>query len=105
MDPGEGVRHSASRRFAEQESIAQGVAQRVIDLVVEVLDVNALIARIDLNVVLARVELNSLLHRADLNEVRDQVDLNQVLDRWIWISSWPGSTSTRSLAASISGRW
>ena len=41
------------------ESIAQGVAQRVIDLVVESLDLNALIAQIDLNVVLARVESTS----------------------------------------------
>jgi hypothetical protein len=63
------------------ESIAQAVAQRVIDLVVDALDVNALIARIDLNVVLGRVELNSLLQRVDLNEVVDQIDLNEVLDR------------------------
>src|SRR5580700_7037281 len=82
MDPGERVRRSASRRFAEQlESMAQGVAQRVIDLVVEALDVNVLIARIDLNVVLARVDLNQVLDRVDLNEVLDRVDLNEVLDR------------------------
>ena len=35
------------------ESIAQAVAERVIDLVVEALDMDALTARIDLNVVLA----------------------------------------------------
>jgi hypothetical protein len=82
VDPGERFRHSAAKRFAEQmESIAQGIAQRVIDLVVDALDVNTLIARIDLNVVLARVELNSLLQRVNLNEVVNQVDLNEVLDQ------------------------
>jgi hypothetical protein len=82
VDPGERFRHSAAGRLAEQmESIAQGVAQRVIDLVVDALDVNTLIARIDLNVVLARVELNSVLQRVNLNEVVKQVDLNEVLDR------------------------
>ena len=76
------MRRSASRRLAEQmESIAQGVAQRVIDLVVEALDVNALITRIDLNVVLARVDLNQVIDRVDLNQVIDRVDLNQVIDR------------------------
>jgi hypothetical protein len=76
------VRHSATRRFAEQmESIAQGVAQRVIDLVLEALDLNALIARIDLNVVLGRVNLNQVIDRVDLNDVIDRVDLNEVLDR------------------------
>jgi len=82
VDPGERWRRSASRRFAEQiESMAQGVAQRVIDLVVDSLDMNALIARIDLNAVLARVNLNILLGRVDLNQELDRVDLNQVLDR------------------------
>jgi hypothetical protein len=82
VDPGERVRYSATRRFAGQmESLAQGVAQRVIDLVLEALDLNALIARIDLNVVLGRVNLNQVIDRVDLNEVIDRVDLNEVIDR------------------------
>jgi hypothetical protein len=80
--PGDGFRRSAVKRLADQmESIAQGVAQRVIDLVVEALDMNALIARIDLNIVLARVDLNEVVARIDLNEVVDRIDLNQVVDR------------------------
>jgi UDP-N-acetylglucosamine 2-epimerase len=63
------------------ESIAQGVAQRVIDLVVESLDMNALIAQIDLNAVLARVDLNEVVDRIDLNEVVDRVDMNKLLAR------------------------
>jgi hypothetical protein len=82
VGPNERVRSSASRRFAGQmESIVQGVAQRAIELVVEALDVNALLARMDLNAVLVRVELNGLLDRVDLNQVLDRVDINQVLDR------------------------
>jgi len=81
MDLNDWAKRSRSRRFAEHvESIAQAVAERVIGLAVELLDVNALIARIDLNVVLGRVELNSLLNRVDLNEVLNHVDLNQVLE-------------------------
>jgi len=82
MDPGERLGQSASRRFAGQiELIAQGVAQRVIDLVVESLDVNALLARIDLNALLARVDLNQELGRVDLNQVLGQVDLNELMAR------------------------
>jgi hypothetical protein len=77
-----GVRCLTSRRFAEQvESMAQGIAQRVIDLVVDSVDLNALIARIDLNAVLARVNLNVVLARVNLNEVLDEIDLNEALDR------------------------
>jgi hypothetical protein len=82
VGPDERVRSSASRRFAgPMESIVQGVAQRAIELVVEALDVNALLARMDLNAVLVRVELNGLLGRVDLNQLLDRVDINQVLDR------------------------
>jgi hypothetical protein len=80
--PGDGFRRATVRRLTDQmESIAQGVAQRVIDLVVEALDMNALIARIDLNIVLARVDLNEVVDRIDLNEIIDRIDLNQVVDR------------------------
>lgn len=82
VDQGERVRRPTGRRFAAQvESIAQGVAQRVIELVVDALDVNALIDRINLNAVLSRVELNDLLSRVDLNQVLEQVDVNQIVDR------------------------
>ena len=81
VDLNDRVRRSGSRRFAEHvESLAQAVAQRVIDLAVDLLDVNALIARVDLNFVLGRIELNSLLQRVNLNEVLTHVDLNQVLE-------------------------
>ena len=63
------------------ESIAQGVAERVIDLVVEALDMNALIARIDLNIVLARVDLNQIVDRLDVNKLMARVDINQIVGR------------------------
>ena len=82
VDPNGRVKSSASRRFAGQmEQLVQGVAQRALELVVEVLDVNTLLARIDLNAVLVRVELNDLLDRVDINQVLDGVDINRVLDR------------------------
>ena len=63
------------------ESIAQGVAQRVIDLVVESLDLNALIAQIELNAVLARVDLNEVVDRIDLNQIVDRLDVNKLMAR------------------------
>ena len=48
MDLNDWAKRSRSRRFAEHvESIAQAVAERVVGLAVELLDVNALIALVD----------------------------------------------------------
>ncbi|MBV9207570.1 MAG: hypothetical protein JO037_19710 [Actinobacteria bacterium] len=63
------------------ETIAQGVAQRVIELVLEALDVNALLDRIDINAVLSRTDLNAALARVDINQVLDRLDMDRLIDR------------------------
>lgn len=63
------------------ETIAQQVTERVVDLLVNALDVNELASRIDLNALLSRVDLNALLKQVDLNALLSQVDVNAVLAR------------------------
>jgi hypothetical protein len=73
---------SAGRRLTDPaEVIAQQVTERVLDLVLNALDVNELAARIDLNVMLGRVDLNALLTKVDLNAFLTKVDLNGLLDQ------------------------
>jgi hypothetical protein len=90
VDPVERVR-SASRRFAEPvESVTQTVARRATELVVETLDVNALLDRTDLNRLLDQIDVNRLLDRVDVDELiaridmaalLRQVDVNEIADR------------------------
>jgi hypothetical protein len=63
------------------EALAQRVAERVVDLVLQVVDVNALLAQVDVNALLARVDVAALLKRVDLNAVLAQVDIRALLDR------------------------
>lgn len=83
---------SAGRRMSDPlEALAQRVAERVVDLVVHALDVNALVQRIDLNALLDRIDLddyvlrkidvNALLARVDVAAVLERTDLNDVLRR------------------------
>lgn len=90
VDPVERAR-SAGRRFAEPvESLAQTVARRATELVLEAVDVNALLDRTDLNKILDQIDVNRLLERVDVNKLItevdvmaliDQVDVNEVADR------------------------
>lgn len=90
VDPVERVR-SASRRLAEPvDSMAQTVARRATELVVEALDLNALLDRtdlnrlldqIDVNRVLDRVDVDRLIERLDMQAVLNQVDVNELADR------------------------
>ena len=63
------------------EAMAQRVAERVVDLVLQVVDVNAVLAQVDVNALLARVNVAALLERVDLNAVLAQVDIGALLDR------------------------
>jgi hypothetical protein len=90
VDPVERMR-SAGRRLAEPvESLAQTVARRAIELVVEALDVNALLDQTDLNKILDQIDVNRVLDRVDVDKLitkvdvsalLDQVDVNEIADR------------------------
>ena len=80
-DPVERVR-SASRRFAEPiESMAETAARRAIELVVEALDVNALLDRTDVNRLLDHIDVNRVLEHVDVNRLLDQVDVDRLVAR------------------------
>jgi hypothetical protein len=71
----------AARRLAEPvESVAQIVAQRAIELVVEAVDVNALLAGIDLNKLLDQIDVNRVLDRVDVDKLMTRVDLMAVVN-------------------------
>jgi hypothetical protein len=81
VDPVERVR-SASRRFAEpMDSMAQTVARRATELVVESLDVNALLDRTDLNRLLDQIDVNRLLERVDVDKLVERLDMQAVLNQ------------------------
>jgi hypothetical protein len=72
------------------ERLAQGVAERVVSLVVSALDLDALLARVDLNAlldrvdvarVMDRVDVDALLARVDIEGLIGRVDLDALLDR------------------------
>ena len=81
MDPLDRLRSAGKRVTDPLETLSQRVAERVVDLVVQALDVNALMRRVDLNAVLDQVDINKLLSRVDMSALIDQVDVNEVLAR------------------------
>jgi hypothetical protein len=73
---------SAGKRMAPPaEALAQRVAERALDLVVQALDVNALIERVDLNAVIDQVDTNEILEKVDMPALVERVDINEILSR------------------------
>ena len=81
MGPQDGSRSARKGVAASAELVAQRLAERVIDIVVQAVDINALLKQVDLNALLKQVDLNELLEQVDVNAVLDRVDINDVVAR------------------------
>jgi hypothetical protein len=81
MEPLERLRTAGKRVTDPLESLAQRVAEHVIALVIDSLDVNQLLAQVDLNALLDQVDVARLLDRVDLTALIDRVDVNALIQR------------------------
>lgn len=61
--------------------MTQTVARRATEIVVDALDVNALLAKTDLNKVLGQIDVNRLLDRVDMDKLIARVDVDALLSR------------------------
>jgi hypothetical protein len=53
----------------------------VVELVLQVVDLNAVLAQVDVNALLARVDVPAVLDKVDLNAVLARIDIGAILDR------------------------
>jgi hypothetical protein len=73
---------SAGKRVTDPaEALAQQVTERVLDLVIDALDVNELVARVDVNALVGRVDIDAILSRVDLDALLGRVDVNDLVQR------------------------
>jgi hypothetical protein len=81
VDPLDRLRDAGRRVTDPFEALAQRVAERVLDLVVSALDMNALLDRVDVDALVGRVDVNGLLDRVNVPALLDRADVNEILDR------------------------
>jgi hypothetical protein len=75
------------------ERLAQVVAERVVALVVDALDLDALLARVDVEALLDRVDINALLGRVDVDALLARIDVEELVAR-IDMASTVADTAT-----------
>jgi hypothetical protein len=81
VNPRDRLRAAGRRVTDPAEALAQEVTERVVDLLLNALDVNELATRIDLNAVLGRVDVDAILKKVDVDALLDRVDVDALLDR------------------------
>jgi hypothetical protein len=95
MNPSAGRSHGQGVRMADlPDRIAQAVAERAVALVVDALDVNALLAKVDVDELLAGVDVSAVVERIDADELLARIDIEQLLARIDLASTMAATAST-----------
>ncbi len=63
------------------EQLAQAVAERVVTIVMDAIDIDALLARVDVDALLKRVDVDGVVNRVDVDALIDRVDVEKIIDR------------------------
>jgi hypothetical protein len=63
------------------EQLAQVVAERVVSMVMDAIDIDALLERIDVDALVSRVDVDSVVSRVDVDRLIDRVDVEKIVER------------------------
>jgi hypothetical protein len=63
------------------EQLAQALAERLVPLIVDAIDIDALLDRVDIEKLIERVDMNKVIDQVDLDKVIQKVDMQKVIDR------------------------
>ncbi len=63
------------------EQLAQAMADRVVNLVLEAIDIDALLDRIDVDAIVSRVDVDKLIDRVDVEKIVERVDVEKIVER------------------------
>jgi hypothetical protein len=63
------------------EQLAQALAERIVPLVIDAIDINAILDRIDVDKLIDRVDVDKVISRVDIEKVVERVDIEKLVQR------------------------
>jgi uncharacterized RDD family membrane protein YckC len=63
------------------EQLAQAIAARVVNLVVEAIDIDALLQRVDVEAIIERVDVDRIVEEVDIDAIVHRVDIDAIVQR------------------------
>jgi len=62
------------------EQLAQALAERIVPLIVDAIDIDALLDKVDVEKIIERVDVQKIIDRVDVQQIIDRVDINAIVD-------------------------
>src|ERR1700722_4397220 len=63
------------------EQLAQSLAERIVPLIVDAIDIDPLLDKVDVEKLIERVDVEKVVERVDVQKIIDRVDVQQVIDK------------------------
>jgi hypothetical protein len=66
---------------ARMEQTAQAIAERVIALVIDAIDIDAIVSKVDIDKIVSRVDVDAIVERVDIQKIIERVDINAIVNQ------------------------
>jgi hypothetical protein len=63
------------------EQLAQALAERIVPLIVDAIDIDTLLDKVDVEKIIERVDVEKIIDRVDVEKIIDRVDVQKIIDR------------------------
>ena len=63
------------------EGMVEAIAERVVGLVIEAIDINALVSKVDMDALLTKVDIDAIVSKVDVDSLIDRVDVDKIINR------------------------
>ena len=84
---GHGRGHASGRGLSplpgsgRMEQLVESIAERVVGLVIEAIDINALVSKVDMDALLAHVDVDAIVSKVDVEALIERVDVEKIIER------------------------
>ena len=63
------------------EQLAQSLAEHIVPLIVDAIDIDSIIDKVDVEKIIERVDVDQIVERVDIQKIIERVDVQQIIER------------------------
>jgi hypothetical protein len=63
------------------EQLAQSLAERIVPMIVDAIDIDSILDKVDIERIIERVDVEKIVERVDVDKIVERVDIQEIVDR------------------------
>ena len=63
------------------EQLAQSLAEHIVPLIVDAIDIDAILDKVDIDQIVSRVDVDKIVERVDVEKIVERVDIQKIIER------------------------